>query len=125
MFRCNATAEDSIEHYCQCAITKKILRSRLNLDPNLYGNLHTLLLCNIHTTTNDQLTSTALLTYALYNTTNHYRHNPPNNSHQAYDAISQALIEGAKHHPGASSTLDNRWNPERTSKPIPPIPLHL
>ena len=52
LFLCSDSAEDSIEHYCQCPTTKKVLNNKLKLDPTLHANLHTLLPCNIHTTTN-------------------------------------------------------------------------
>ena len=122
---CSATAEDSIEHYCQCPITKEVIRRNLNMDPKLYANLHTFLLCNTHIHTKDELASIALLMYAVYSATNHFRHNPPAPNVNIYEAVSQWLREGAKHHNAATQTLDNRWNPNRQSNNVPPIPLHI
>ena len=122
---CGGAAEDSIEHYCRCPVTKHALERRLNLRQSEYANLHSFLLCNGNIRTLEELTSIALLIYAVYNATNHYRRNAFGQDTDVHDAIAQWIREGAKRHGRATRTLDNRWNPERREKPIPPIPTHL
>ena len=122
---CGGDAEDSIEHYCRCPVTKHALERRLNLRQSEYANLHSFLLCNGNIRTLEELTSIALLIYAVYNATNHYRRNALGQDTDVHDAIAQWIREGAKRHGRATRTLDNRWNPERREKPIPPIPTHL
>ena len=122
---CGHTAEDAIEHYFHCTVTQNTLQRQLNLPPQLFANLHSGLLCNANITTTDQLTSIALLTYALYNTINYLRHHPNTPSDQIPDMITQQLREGAKHHPHATTVLDNRWNRQRQSQPLPSIPYTI
>ena len=122
-------------------MTKHILTHKLNLNPDNYGNLHTFLLCNPHIQSQEELTTVALLIYATYNTTNQLRSSPTNwsvkqqhataeqtgtthnvtHNTNIHDLITQWLREGARQHPKATLTLDNRWNPTRRSTPLPPI----
>jgi hypothetical protein len=125
LFGCSHSAEDSIEHYFHCTLTQDTLRKQLNLTPELFANIHSGLLCDSNIQTTDQLTAIALLTYALYNTTNHLRHNPHTPHHHIPDMLAQFVREGAKGHPLASAVLDNRWNPQRTSKTLPPLPCTI
>ena len=122
---CSTTNEDSIEHYYHCEVTQNTLRRQLNLPAQLFANLHSGLLCNANIRTIDQLTSIALLNYALYNTTNYLRQHPHTPKDLIPDMLSQKLREGAKHHPNATTVLDNRWNINRHSKPLPPIPYTI
>ena len=119
---CGSTAEDAIEHYFQCTVTQRILQKQLNLPPHLFANLHSGLLCNANIRTEDQLTTIALLNYGLYNTTNYIRHTPGTPTTQITDILAQHIREGARHHPKATAVLDNRWNRDRISRPLPPIP---
>ena len=93
--------------------------------PAKFANLHTFLLCNAHIQTKEELTAIALLIYAIYNATNHFRRHPPTNTADVYEAVTQWLREGAKNHPTATRTLDERWNPQRRDTPLPPIPSHI
>ena len=93
--------------------------------PELFANLHTFLLCNSHIRTQDELASVALLVYAVYNATNHFRRNPVAEESDVLDAVAQRMREGAKNHQKASRALDNRWTPGRRDTLLPPIPLHI
>jgi len=125
MLGCGNTAEDSIEHYFHCRVTQDILQRQLNLPPPLFANLHSGLLCNANIQTKDQLTSVALLIYGLYSTTNRIRHTSGILASQVPDMLVQYIREGAKHHPNASAVLDNRWNRERKTQPLPHIPYTI
>jgi len=95
------------------------------MPPSKYANMHTFLLCNKHIRTLEELTAIALLQYAIYNATNHFRYNPPSSTTNHYEATVQWLREGAKNHHKATTTLDNRWNPHAQKTTLPPIPRHI
>ena len=122
---CGRTAEDAIEHYFHCRVTHYALQHQLNLAPHLFANLHSGLLCNANIQTTDQLTTIALLNYALYNTTNYLRIHPNTPPTHIPDMLAKRVREGAKRHPNATSVLDNRWNPDRHSQALPPIPYAI
>ena len=122
---CGGDAQDSIEHYCRCPVTKHAMERKLNMSPSTFAHLHTFLLCNANIRTYGDLTSVALLIYAIYNATNHYRHKPPTQDTDIHDAVAQWLREGAKRHANATKVFDNRWHPARRDKALPPIPGHL
>ena len=119
---CSTQAEDSIEHYFQCPVTRDVLHKQLHLPPHLFANIHTASFCNANIRDTDCLTAVALLTYALYTTTNRLRAHPPAHNAVSYDMLVQGLREGAKHHDHATTVLDNRWNHLRQGAPLPPIP---
>ena len=122
---CSPQAEDSIEHYFRCPVTRDILHKQLHLSPHLYANIHTATLCNANITDTDCLTAVALLSYALYTTTNHLRALPAPRAINTYDMLAQNLREGAKHHNHATTVLDNRWNNQRRGDRLPPIPYTI
>ena len=122
LFGCGTQAEDSIEHYFRCSVTKDILGKQLNLQPHLFANVHTATLCNANINDTDRLTTIALLIYALYTTTNRLRLHPLTHDACIQDMITQNMREGAKHHEHATTVLDNRWNHLRSGAPLPPIP---
>ena len=122
---CGTHAEDAIEHYFHCPIVQNTLQGQLNLSPHLFAHLHSGLLCNANIRTMDQLTSVALLNYALYNTTNYLRVHAGTPSDHIPDMLAQHIREGAKHHPNATLVLDSRWNKYRKSQVLPPIPITI
>ena len=122
LFGCGAQAEDSIEHYFRCPVTRDVIDKQLNLQSRLFANIHTATLCNVNINDLDRLTAIALLIYALYTTTNRLRHHPLAQDACAQDMVAQTMREGARHHKNATSVLDNRWNHCRSGAPLPPIP---
>ena len=102
-----------------------MLRQKLNLSPELFANLHTFNLCNTNITTCEQLTAIALLIYATYTATNHFRHHHAPARMDIPECLTQWMREGAKHHANATRTLDNIWNPHRRTHELPPIPSHM
>ena len=118
-------AEDSIEHYFQCPVTRDVLHKQLHLPPHLFTNIHTASFCNANIRDTDCLTAVALRTYSLYTTTNRLRAHPPTRNTDSYDMLVQALREGAKHHDHATTVLDNRWKQLRVGTPLPPMPLTI
>ena len=82
------------------------MERKLNMSPSTFANLHTFLLCNANIKTYGELASVALLIYAIYNATNHYRHNPLTQDTDIHDAVAQWMREGAKRHASATRTLE-------------------
>ena len=121
MLGCAGGAEDAIEHYCHCHMTKLTLKRKLNLDPTHFAHLHSFLLCSNFINTQEELTCIALLIYAIYNATNHYRTHPTPHHHIIQEAIAQWLREGAAKHTNATKVLDNRWSSSRHNTPLPPM----
>ena len=87
------------------------MRRVLNLNPRSFTLLHTLLLCNPNITTTEELTTVAVLNYALYTGLNHLRHNPQN---AQFD-----------YHTTSTGILDSRWNMNTTRTDLPGIPTHI
>ena len=73
VFGCSNTADDSIEHYSRCAYTRELAARYLHLDMATQANLHSFMLCNPFMTTREELVTSAILVYAIYRGTNHYR----------------------------------------------------
>ena len=107
---CGAEAEDSIEHYARCPRTQELARRFLRLDPLRQVNLHSFMVCNPHTTSDADLTATALLVYSVYRMTNCQRFQPMLTAlEDIISAMKQFAREGAKGHPNARTIIDSRW----------------
>ena len=89
VLKCDPRADDSIEHYCNCPTVKKVGRKVLNLNPANQINILTFNLCNQYIRTQEDLTNTGLLIYAVYRATNHYRQHPGENE--------EHIFRGMKH----------------------------
>ena len=116
---------DSMLHYCHCDITKQLLAKVLNLQPSTFTNLHTFLLCNHHINTTETLTCIGLLLYAIYNTTNHFRHHPCKDKTTIFNYARQSITEGARRHNASVRVLDGRWVTTLVTHPLPSIPAHI
>ena len=110
-------------HYCTCPVTRQICLRRLRLTPSVYACAHGFLLAHPGITTREDLTMLGLLHYGIYSITNYRRRNGANSNADAYEAISQSIIEGVKGHAGAMRALDSRWQQNSISHALPPIPL--
>ena len=112
-----------MEHYCRCPRTRELFRRRLHLphDDDFVG-IHTFLLCSPFIDTEEALANVALAVYAVYTVTNRFRHHAPSPGTDAYEALVQATVEGARHHARAPRLLDSNWCPGRTTTPLAPIP---
>ena len=92
----------------------------------MYACAHGFLLAHLGITTREDLTMLGLLHYGIHSITNYRRRNGANSNADAYEAISQNIIEGVKVHAGAMRALDSRWQQHSISHALPPIPpLHM
>jgi hypothetical protein len=85
--------------------------------------MHGFLLAHPALTSKEDLTMMALLHYGLYSVTNSRRRIGPLHEAEAFDAVQQGAMEGAKGHPNATKVWDTRWHRVRANRPIPPTPL--
>jgi len=122
---CSRRAEDSIEHYARCPCTAQLAAKYLRLHPVYDVNLHTFTLCNPHIVTQEDLAMSALMIYAVYRATNHYRHHNTPCAKEVQQALKQWVREGAVGHSFAMRTLDSRWSPTATHTDLPMTPARL
>ena len=115
--------EDSIEHYCRCRFARDLGSRYLHLDPSTQINMHTFMLCNAQITTCEELVASAILIYAMYRATNHYRHNG-DQTRDVFNALRQWSREATMKHTMSMSILDNLWHPRRTLTLLPPKPTN-
>ena len=90
----------------------------LNLPQHKFADIRTFLLCNTHISTQEELTAIALLVYAIYTATNHFRHHPPAPTCNVTDAVAQFVREGAKDHKNSVRVLNNRWSTHAVHTPL-------
>ena len=125
VFRCSPTAEDSIEHYCRCPSTLLLASSYLRLDNHTQVNLYTFNLTNPHIRTCEELVVSALLIYAIYRGTNHYRHHAAGCPQDVHDSLRQWTREGVARHQRSTHILQNLWRPSTARTVLPPPPAQL
>ena len=123
---CPQPAEDSIEHYCRCPISKEFLRLHLNLSPEIFAGLHSFTLCNVNIQSTQQLTTIAIWIYTIYTATNNLRRRPLPANAFIQDALKQWAREGTRHHTPSGAILDTRWNAHLVQHTqLPPIPYDI
>ena len=123
---CGAVNGDCVEHYCRCRVVRQICLRQLNVDPDVFASLHAFTLVTPFIKARSSLCIIGLLNYATYSTTNSIRFKNGGraiDAEVAYDAMAQALREGAKGHAFALKTLRETWNAPVIDSDIPPIPL--
>ena len=119
VLHCSATAEDSIEHYCVCPCVKRVAAGYLHLNPLTQVGLHSFQLCSPFVRSKEELTGTALLVYATYRATNHFRNNPTQSRADVDQALRQWAREGAFGSTFSLRVLDKAWSPNRVQVPLP------
>jgi hypothetical protein len=122
---CGGEAEDAIEHYARCRLIREMGVRFLRLHAPEQISMHTFMLCNPHIRTREDLTCSAVLVYASYRATNHYRHVDTPPATTAYDALAQFAREGLRNHRASMTVIDQRWAATPASSPLPPIPAVL
>jgi hypothetical protein len=85
--------------------------------------LHGFLLAHPSLKCKEDLTMVALLHYGLYMVTNRSRGQGPLSPIEAFDAVNQAAMEGAKGHKNSTKTWDSRWQRAAPKHDLPTMPL--
>jgi len=104
-----AGAQDSIEHYCCCPAVQDTLRLQLRVSIPSCRCLSFWMMNEPASDSDDFLMCSALITYAGYMATNHYRHAGITTYDVARDALRQHIIQATAGHPRSRSFLDHRW----------------
>ena len=121
---CGLERSDKLQHYSGCSVVRQILARKLRLPGSEFANLASFLLVNPNINSTGVLTLIALLVYAVYIVTNKQRQIGRPLGEAAFEAIAQAIRQGARGHSGATRTLDWRWhNPSPDTSAIPAAPL--
>ena len=115
--------EDSIEHYSRCRVTREILSRFLRLYETRFATLHTFVLVNPDIDSKGCFVEIAVFHfYGIYRTTNAVR-GRSNVGANFFEAIKQAIKDGASGHQEASRVVDGCWSATTTSTPLPASPL--
>ena len=115
-------SEDSIEHYSCSRIVREVLARVLHMDQARFASLHTFVLTHPDINSKENLVKISLLIYGVYRTTNAVRaHTAAGGNY--FEAIKQAIKEGAHGHSGSMLILDNCWSQSAPSTPLPTCPL--
>jgi hypothetical protein len=104
-----STAEDSIEHYGCCPAIQETLKHKLKVAVPNRRALSFWMLNEMSRDDDELLICSALIVFAAYMATNHYRHTQRTSHGIAKDALRQFLIQGVQGHSASTSFLDNRW----------------
>ena len=112
---CEGGAEDSVEHYVHCPVVAHVASRYLRLRIN-FNNAKSLFLLS-HTTCEDSttLSCAAILVYATYCATNHYRQKGGASFGTAADALEQHCRQAVEGHSSSAALLDGRW----VAEPLP------
>jgi hypothetical protein len=106
---CGGQAEDSIEHYCCCPTVQDTLRSQLRVIVNSGSALAFFMMAELPGDLESSLMSSALMTYAMYMATNHYRNCGTTTYAIGRDFLRQTLIQATRGHSKSRFFLDSRW----------------
>ena len=110
VFKCNSSAEDSIEHYCRCEVVRKVAAHTFHMSYNCEHALDLWALSSKALDNQDHLHSIGLLIYGVYNAFNSIRNGHITNAQQAFYAIVQHCKQGAMGHPRSMTHIDSRWH---------------
>ena len=89
----------------------------------MYATLHAFLLVHPSIKSKEDLAALGLLQYVMYSITNGRCKQAGNYIGDAFDAVPQSIMEGAKGHPKAMNTLAHRWTREGQFTQLPPTRL--
>jgi len=106
---CGETAHDSIEHYCRCPVGRGVLASRLRIVVSPRQALPVWLLAHKALQEDEVLAMTSLFVYAMYKSSNHYRHTRIVNPERSADSVRQHIIQGCQGNETLAKWVDGRW----------------
>jgi hypothetical protein len=103
---CGTSAEDSIEHYLRCPSAMAVATRTLRMNEITWE----MMLLSARGMGEDSLLGVSLLTYAIYNATNLYRHRGgPIGKEVAIEAMNQLCMNAVQGHAASTRWLDERW----------------
>jgi len=106
---CGGNAQDSIEHYCRCPVSRGVLKHRLRIEACPQQALPLWLLSHHCHWDDEVLALVALFIYAVYMATNHYRHTHIVNTSRSAEAIRQHIIQGCQGNARLVQWVQDRW----------------
>ena len=106
---CGKEGCDSIEHYCRCPLGLEILRQRLNIILPGQDALAFFVLAHSAQEVDDVLALGSLYIYAVYVTTNYYRHHGLRDRSHIKECLKQHIIQGCEGHAGLMSRFGACW----------------
>ena len=109
MLGCGGEAEDRLEHYVHCQVSRAVAVEKLRITPSKSNANDRFFLNGDGEDDNDNLACLALLHYACYCTTNGYRNTDIRDRERAKDAMGQHLKNAVRGHAPSITLLDNRW----------------
>jgi len=104
---CSTGAEDSIEHYACCSAVREVGCKYLRLWRDTCPE--TFMLADPRMEDEGDLICVAILVYATYMATNHFRRQGGTDLETATDALEQFCRNGVKGHPSSQRVIDGRW----------------
>jgi len=110
MFKCSSTAEDSIEHYCNCEVVKQVGRKLLRIEYPQELAFDVWLMSSEWLRNEDVLRRIGILIYGVYNAFNTIRCSQISDAKQAGLCIIQHCKQGALGHPPSLKMLDSCWH---------------
>jgi hypothetical protein len=106
---CGGLAEDSIEHYACCAALRLVARRFLRLDSELSYGLQRFLIAEKGDPDDEDLVCRAVLVYAMYMATNHFRPLGGTDQQRAVAALEQYCRNAVRGHLQSERVIDGRW----------------
>ena len=123
---CGNQEGDCIEHCCRCQVVRQCCLRVLSMNPDIHATLHAFVLATPHIKLRSTLAMQGLLIYATCTTTSSTRSRVGRSisTTAAFDALGQAVREGAWCHPFTLKVIRERWatiTDEAAELPAPPL----
>ena len=106
---CAGDAEDSIEHYANCAAVRAVAARYLRLPHPERLGLQDFLLADAGLAEDAILVCTSILVYATFSAMNKFRHSGRTTFEVATDALVQFCKMATEGHSASAKVLDSRW----------------
>ena len=113
---CQGLAEDSIEHYAHCSAVRTVAAKFLRIEGASDYDLQHFLIAEKGDPDDATLVCRAVLVYATYMATNHFRHGHKGriDTRRAIDALEQYCRNAVRGHFSSERVIDGRWQDAAT-----------
>ena len=111
MLGCQWPAEDSIEHYARCNAVREVASKLLRIDNGHEYDLQRFMIAEKGDPEDSTLICRAVLVYATYMATNHFRHGYTGipSTRTAVEALEQYCRNAVRDHSSSERAIDGRW----------------